>query len=378
MLKRHNFLLYTFYPTTSSRLRFILCALCFILFTLTANAQAKTSSQNQTLKVGVAGTPPFVVDVEQQEGISLEIWQTLSEIANINYQLVPFSDVPHALRALTNGKVDIAVGPISITAERAERMKFTQPYFQSSLSILSRTDRPSVWERIKPFFSTHFFIAILIFLCILGIVGTLLWLAEREKNPDQFPVRPARGIANGMWLAIVTMSTVGYGDKSPVTLGGRIITGCWIIISILFATSMVAGIASTLTLSGMKTVVISTAEQLNNKRVGVIANSPAAEFTQGHGGKTVLIGSLEKGYEMLKEKQIAAVVYDRPQLLYFLKHHQDEKVAVSKIEYMRQGYGFAVQLKSDILHKIDINLLKLQESGHVDRIVKEWLGENSQ
>lgn len=362
---------------------------CFIFFNLLLlifflcflgksplHAQNKMAGKDTTL-VGVAGSPPFVVNPEQEAGISLEVWQALASLADLNYKLVPFDDVPHALQALETGKVAIVVGPVSITADRAIKVKFTQPYYQSSLSILSSTDKPSIWERIKPFFSIHFFIAVLIFLCILGIVGTLLWLSERKKNPNQFPLEPARGIANGMWLAIVTMSTVGYGDKSPVTLGGRIVTGCWIVISILFATTMVAGIASTLTLSGMKTEVISKAEQLNNKKVAVVPNSPSAEFVREYGGKEVFIKSIEQGYKMLKAKKVDAVVYDRPQLLYFLEQHHDKNVSVSKIEYMRQGYGFALPLKANNLHKTDIALLKLQESGRVDRIVKEWLGENN-
>jgi polar amino acid transport system substrate-binding protein len=90
---------------------------------------------------------------------------------------------------------------------QAKKFRFTQPYFLSSLSILSR-DPPSPWECISPFFSKRFFGAVCIFLLILGGVGTLLWLPERERNTEQFPHEPAKGIANGMWCAIVTMSTL--------------------------------------------------------------------------------------------------------------------------------------------------------------------------
>ena len=118
----------------------------------------------------------------------------------------------------------MVVGPVSITAERARRMRFSQPYFQSSLSILSRSEAPSWPQRIRPFCSARFFIALGVFVLILGGVGALIWMAEREANPDQFPAAPARGIANGMWCAIVTMSTTGYGDRAPITFWGRMVT----------------------------------------------------------------------------------------------------------------------------------------------------------
>ncbi len=356
--------------------RFFILILLFNFLVL-FSSYAQNPGQ-QPIKVGVAGSAPFVVNINQQSGISLEIWQAMAGIRGLQYTLIPFDDVPHAIAAMDSGKIDAIVGPISITSERAELAKFTQPYYQSSLSIMSRTEPPSLWERIKPFFSTRFFTAVLVFLCILAIVGTLLWLAEREKNPEQFPHQPARGIANGMWLAIVTMSTVGYGDKAAVTLAGRIITGCWIVISIIFATSMVAGIASTLTLTGLNSSVITQAKQLNGKKVAVVEDSPADEFIHQYGGKEIDVKNLEEGYTFLKDKKVDAIVYDRPQLLYFLKEHHDENVSVSKYEYMRQGYGFAVPLSSTGLHEIDIDLLKLQESGRVSRIVSEWLGVNNE
>ncbi|HEX5554550.1 MAG TPA: transporter substrate-binding domain-containing protein [Chitinophagaceae bacterium] len=349
-----------------------------LAFTLSPQAlYAGYSAREDTLgglMVGIAGTPPFVVDTANDDGISIEIFQAMALQLGWKYKIKYFDDVPQALQALESGKIDVVAGPVSITSERAQKVSFTQPYYQSSLSILSRTDAPSLWQRISPFFSTHFFIAVGIFILILGGVGTVLWLTEREDNSEQFPAEPAKGIANGMWCAIVTMSTTGYGDKAPVTFWGRLVAASWMVVSIIFATTMVAGIASTLTLTGLNTTVISTANALAGKKVAVVAGSPAEDFIRHYRGGEVEIKSLQEGYDKLKAKQVDAVVYDRPQLLYFLQQHQDDGVAVSIAEYSPQGYGFALPLHSRLLHRVNIELLTMEESGRVDRIVSDWLG----
>lgn len=62
---------------------------------------------------------------------------------------------------------------------------------------------------------------------VLGIVGitilasgSLLYFAEAEAQPDKFG-----SIPRSLWWAIVTLTTVGYGDAYPVTVLGRIMAG---------------------------------------------------------------------------------------------------------------------------------------------------------
>lgn len=355
---------------------FALAVLSMTMGPLLAAAQPR---RGEVLRVGVAGSEPFVVKTAGSiEGISVEIWQALATQTGWRYRLEPYENVPHALDALSSGAVDLVVGPVSITAERARHARFSQPYFQSSLSILSRTEGLSLWQRVEPFFNTAFYYAVGVLLCVLTLVGALVWLAERRAPATQFPHQPIRGIANGIWFAVVTMSTVGYGDLAPKTRLGRTVTGIWIIISVITASSLVAGIASTLTLTGLRTSVISTAEQLTGKRVAVLADSPGEAFARRFGAHLRGVESLRSGYELLRQQQVDALVFDRPQLLFFLQQQHNPRLAVSNAEYMRQNYGFAMPLSSELAHPVNVNLLQLEESGRVDRIVQAWLGENQE
>lgn len=58
----------------------------------------------------------------------------------------------------------------------------------------------------------------LLILFILLIGGAVsIYLLERSQN-DQF-----KTFVDGLWWAIVTITTVGYGDKYPVTVAGKIV-----------------------------------------------------------------------------------------------------------------------------------------------------------
>ncbi|MEO8773314.1 MAG: transporter substrate-binding domain-containing protein [Gelidibacter sp.] len=355
-----------------------LLILTFFIFITPIHAQKGVDpSTPPELSVGVAGNEPFVFEKNSStKGIAIEIWEDMAKKKSWNYKYKTFDTVEEALHALNKGDLDVVVGPISITSQRLEYIRFSQPFYNSSLAIVSRVDELSLWQKVKPLFSMKLLLAVGIFLVILAIVGTMLWLAERKESPDQFPSKVADGIGTGMWLAIVTMSTTGYGDKAPITLWGRIIAGSWMIISIIFATSMVAGIASTLTLTSMGSSTIANAEQLSGRKVATIASSPSEAFLKEYKAKVTGVNNLAEAMSKLKNKDVDAVVYDRPQLLYYMKNHKDEDVFIAKAEYFQQGYGFAFPSDSKLIYDANRVLLELAENQEIATIVHYYLDKD--
>lgn len=65
--------------------------------------------------------------------------------------------------------------------------------------------------------SGAFFAGFFILMLMLIFAASGAWLVEHEAQPDAFGSIPA-----AMWWAVATLTTVGYGDVTPVTVGGKI------------------------------------------------------------------------------------------------------------------------------------------------------------
>ncbi len=324
----------------------------------------KAAELEEPLNVGYSGSPPFVKKMPSgtPAGASIEVWQQIAQRMDVSFELHARESVDKALEDLRSGELDVAIGPISITAERARFVAFTQPYARSSLAIASQP-QSSFWTRVRPFLSRAFFSGLFGLMFVLAIVGTLMWLVERKRNSEQFPTHPLLGIGNGIWFALVTMTTVGYGDRTPVTPAGRVIAGAWMLIALITVSSLTAGIATALTVSQLGTTAVSTADELRSRRVaGTISNS----FARNHGAIAVPVADLPAAIELVKAGEAEAVVFDRPALEHYLSNHPEVELEVSPRRYKERGYGFAVNQGSPLRARMDIALLKLREEGKLD------------
>lgn len=136
---------------------------------------------------------------------------------------------------------------------------------------------------------------------------------------------------------------------------------------------MVAGIASTLTLTNLDSKTISNIEQLSGKNVATIVDSPSEGFLKKANAKVITTNTLEKAIQKLENKSVEAVVFDRPQLLYFLKENKKEHLFISKAEYYKQGYGFAFPINSKLVLDVNRELLELAESQATEKIIHTYI-----
>ena len=63
-------------------------------------------------------------------------------------------------------------------------------------------------------------LSFVLILFLIIIASSLLYFAEHNAQPKVFSSIPA-----SIWWAVVTVTSVGYGDMVPITLLGKILTG---------------------------------------------------------------------------------------------------------------------------------------------------------
>lgn len=87
---------------------------------------------------------------------------------------------------------------------------------------------------------------IILFLILTGMLLYLsavgIYFFENEAQPDKFS-----SVFHSLWWAISTLTTVGYGDIYPVTLGGKIFTFFILIIGLGIVTVPAGIVAAALT-----------------------------------------------------------------------------------------------------------------------------------
>uniref|UniRef100_H2RMU1 Potassium voltage-gated channel subfamily Q member 2 n=1 Tax=Takifugu rubripes TaxID=31033 RepID=H2RMU1_TAKRU len=65
------------------------------------------------------------------------------------------------------------------------------------------------------------------FLCLI-LASFLVYLAEKEDN-EQFET-----YADALWWGLITLTTIGYGDKFPITWNGRLLAATFTLIGVSF------------------------------------------------------------------------------------------------------------------------------------------------
>jgi voltage-gated potassium channel Kch len=68
------------------------------------------------------------------------------------------------------------------------------------------------------------------------LAGVLMTVLDRDEYPS---------IGSGLWWAIQTVTTVGYGDSVPTSFAGRIVAAVVMLFGIGFLTVVTAAITST-------------------------------------------------------------------------------------------------------------------------------------
>ncbi len=350
------------------------------LISLPIQTVAKQVAQEaiKELRIGVSGTPPFVMEQDGElSGISIEIWKDVSKRLDQPYTFIVQPNTNANIQAVADGNVDLAIGPISITPTRLANPKinFTQPYYHGHEGLLIHKKQPGIIERLRPFIGWAALSSIGILVIVLFIFGNLIWLAERRKNSKQFPRPYFHGVGNGMWFGLVTLTTVGYGDRAPLSRSGRAIAGIWMVISLVAVSSITAGLASafTLSLAQMAPSGIRNKDDLKGKKIAVIEGTTSLRWGEIYETDAFQTENLNESITMLRRDEVEGVIFDRAPLRYYLKQNKDSNLKLADFPLAVQTYGFVLPKGSSLTTRLNIEIMEMEWNGNTRRIVDKLL-----
>jgi len=202
----------------------------------------KTFSQDSTagsrkLVVETVVAPPIYMKTTdgQWEGLGIEIWQAVAQRMGVLYDFREYSGPAPLLDAIKNGEIDVfPSAPVEVRL--VSIIDFSQSYLRSGLAIAVPVEGADsrLMGIVASIFSKNILEAVGLVILLSLTAGIIVWAFERRQNSEMFGDGAVKGIGQGIWWSIVTMGTVGYGDKAPKSIGGRTAAIIWMLFSIIF------------------------------------------------------------------------------------------------------------------------------------------------
>jgi ABC-type amino acid transport substrate-binding protein len=337
-----------------------------------------------SLLVGIKPAPPFVMiadDQSEPRGFSIDLIRAVGRSMTPPREVRFYLDTSLAdhLRSVREGRVDLGIAATTITAEREREMDFSQPFFEDYLGMLA----PARPRGVAGFFTGLFRFDIAfgeLYSIAAGILAYLLvcsaaiWLAERGRSFDRHWLK---GIGQGIWWTIVTMSTVGYGDFVPTRRSGRLI-GILVVFSgiVLFGVA-IASLSSMLTINQLQ-ASITDIDDIRGKRVAIIRDAASEDIAAQWNTRIVRVESVREGVEALGRKRVLAFVHDVSLIRNYLRTREagDQGLTITPLRDYVFNYAITFPPGSPLREPATIALLSLQEGEHSthDRLIHKWFG----
>ena len=350
------------------------------LLALASPAFAQTPSETPQARALIVGTklaPPFAMKQENGTwtGLAIDLWELIAHELDRDYTLTPYQYTKDLIDAAATGDIDAGVAAATITAEREQSVDFSHPFFRSGLAIaISKERSSSVVDISRALTSGPFLATIGMLLALLFATGALIWLIEHKRNAAHFDEEPVAGIGHGFWWAAVTMTTVGYGDKVPITPLGRLIGVVWMFAALILTAVFTAQLASSFTVDRISGPVASV-NDLVRARVGAVANSSSNDYLASEFIQRTTYANVDAGLVALARGDIDAFVHDAPILRYEILRKYRGRIGILPDDVEAQSYGIVLPPASKDREAVNQALLHVLSSQEWKALNAKYFGE---
>ena len=343
------------------------------------NLQGDESASGGTLRVAARALPPFVIyENRAYNGFEVELVRLLAARLGMEVEIYAVDTVAKQIDDVNRGVARVALGGVAITESREQVVDFSMPVLDTGLTILAPTHASrGLGDRIGIFFTAIVSSDLPWLLVLFGVAvlisAHVIWWLERHHNTD-FAVPYRQGIWDSFYWSVVTMSTVGYGDKVARGSMGRVFALVWIALGTLVFASFTASIASSLAVNELRSE-ISGPQDLPGHRVATVTRSAGETYLSTIGVGSVPVDDIEQAYSLLAEGDVDAIVFDAPVLRFHVAREGQGEVATFGPAFEKVQYGLAVsEDDAEFRERLNLALLDLIESGVYGQLHDRWFG----
>jgi len=345
-----------------------------LLWVLAMHAAA--TAQTSELRVVTRVLPPVVVDQGGTlTGFSIDLWNKIAERMQlkVRYQIAP--DVRALLQEVRDGKADLGVAAISITAAREAEYDFSHPILNAGLQIMVRGkgqdgDANPLMDLLGLLFSKTILVWLGIALLLILLPAHVIWLLERRHPNGIVPTEKyIPGIFYAMYWAAGTLAT--QAEQMPRQWLARGLSVLWMFIGVVFVAFYTAQLAATLTVQQIQGG-INGPDDLQGKKVATTRGSTAATYLAELRAQVIEVSRIEEAYQALLNKDAEAVVFDAPILLYYAANEGKGRVHMVGGPFRKEDYGIVFQQGNPLRKQVNNALLALREDGTYQQIYDKW------
>ncbi len=337
-------------------------------------AFAAGQGETEALRIAVYNVPPYgYIDSDGSiAGISVDLWRRVAEQMEWPFKLIPVSDMETILSGLEQGHFEAAIGAITITPDRAARVDFSYPAHRSGVAIALRKETGPIFALVS--YGTavsELGPLILVILVMLVLIGIAMWFVEqRARSATPGSESAVVNLRDGLYWAVVTMTTVGYGDKTPKTHLGRGVAILWMLSSLVLVSLLSTSLVSRLTAERVESRDLAASIDLNGKKLAAAAHSSGAEYLDEMHLQYAKYKDLPEALDSLAKGRSNVVVNSVGALQYFISKRYAKVLEIPQGVLAPAYMAIALPEHSPIKKPIDRALIRIT-NGHEWRTLEE-------